>query len=392
MIWFLTTADTEVLATLAAAERLPDGFGPVRALNPTAAGAPGLDELWAAGAPGAVLVRLLGGRRAWDGFDPLAERCRAGGVPLLAFSGEAAPDAELTAASTAPAGAVAEAFEYLRHGGVANLAELLRFVADTQLGTGWGFEPPEELPEQGLWHPRHADPLAALDPERPTVAVVFYRTHWMSGNTAFVAALVDAVEKAGANAVGVFCYSLRPGTDGRVAALELIEGVADTVVVSVLASGGSNAADADTGDGWAVPAIEALGVPVVQALCATSSRAVWEAAGGLSPLDAAMQVAIPEFDGRLVGVPVSFKETDDSGVARYVPDPERAARLAGIAVRQARLRHTPNGAKRVAIVLSNYPTRHSRVGNAVGLDTPASAVRLLDALTDAGYDLSLIHI
>jgi cobaltochelatase CobN len=383
VIWLLTTADTEVLAT-ARSLRLPDGFGPVRALNPTAAGAPGVDELFATGRPAAVLVRLLGGRRAWDGFDALAVRCAADGIPLLAFSGEQAPDAELTAASTVPAGALAEAFEYLRHGGVDNLAQLLRFVADTQLGGGWGFEPPAPLPEQGLWHPRHPDPLAALDTERPTVAVVFYRAHWMSGNTAFVTALVDALEKAGANALGVFCYSLRPGPDGRVAALDLVDGIADAVIVTVLASGGSTAADA--GDGWAVPAIEALGVPVVQALCATSSRAAWEAAGGLSPLDAAMQVAIPEFDGRLVGVPVSFKETDESGVARYVPDAERAARLAGIAVRQARLRHTPNRAKRVAVVLSNYPSRHSRVGNAVGLDTPASAVRLLDALTAAGYD------
>src|SRR5690606_7060987 len=112
---------------------------------------------------------------------------------------------------------------------------------------------------------------------------------------------------------------------------------------------------------------------------------------GLSPLDVAMQVAIPEFDGRLMTVPFSFKETQGAGgtpdgVARYVADPERAARVARIAVRQARLRSTPNRDKRVAVVLSNYPTKHSRIGNAVGLDTPASAVRLLDELTAAGYD------
>jgi cobaltochelatase CobN len=41
----------------------------------------------------------------------------------------------------------------------------------------------------------------------------------------------------------------------------------------------------------------------------------------------------------------------------------------------------------VAVVLSSYPTKHSRVGNAVGLDTPASAVVLLRALRDAGYDV-----
>jgi cobaltochelatase CobN len=37
------------------------------------------------------------------------------------------------------------------------------------------------------------------------------------------------------------------------------------------------------------------------------------------------------------------------------------------------------------VVLSSYPTKNSRVGNAVGLDTPASAVVLLRALREAGY-------
>jgi cobaltochelatase CobN len=38
-------------------------------------------------------------------------------------------------------------------------------------------------------------------------------------------------------------------------------------------------------------------------------------------------------------------------------------------------------------MLSAYPTKHSRVGNAVGLDTPVSTIRLLRRLRDAGYDL-----
>ncbi len=72
----------------------------------------------------------------------------------------------------------------------------------------------------------------------------------------------------------------------------------------------------------------------------------------------------------------------------YVADPERAARVAGIAVRHARLKHKPNADKKLALVFTAYPTKHSRVGNAVGLDTPASAVRVLDALRAAGYSLT----
>jgi len=70
-----------------------------------------------------------------------------------------------------------------------------------------------------------------------------------------------------------------------------------------------------------------------------------------------------------------------------VADPERALRVAGIAVRHARLRHIPVGERKIAVMLSAYPTKHSRIGNAVGLDTPASTVRLLKAMQDHGYDI-----
>ncbi len=140
----------------------------------------------------------------------------------------------------------------------------------------------------------------------------------------------------------------------------------------MLASGGSHA-----GDEWHAEALEALGVPVIQALCATTSRARWaESDSGLTPLDAAMQVAIPEFDGRIVGVPISFKEPLH-GLAfealHYAPDAERCARLARLAVRHARLRTLDRAQQKTVIMLSSFPTKHARVGNAVGLDTPASA-------------------
>src|SRR5690606_8625487 len=53
----------------------------------------------------------------------------------------------------------------------------------------------------------------------------------------------------------------------------------------------------------------------------------------------------------------------------------------------ARLGHVANSEKKVALVLSAYPTKHSRIGNAVGLDTPVSTIHLLRRLRDAGYDV-----
>src|SRR3712207_4234688 len=145
---FLTTADTEILAAARASERLPETFPAVRCANPVA-----LEDRAAfldAELPGAqaVMVRLLGGRRAWaDGLEDLRRRCAQRGIPLLLFGGEAEPDAELTSLSTAPSGAVLEAFGYLRLGGVANTENLFRFVADTVLVEGYGFEPAAALPD-----------------------------------------------------------------------------------------------------------------------------------------------------------------------------------------------------------------------------------------------------
>jgi len=401
----LTTADTEILAAARASERLPDGFPEVRCANPATLEDSASffeNELTEARA---VLVRLLGGRRAWsDGFAELGRRCAQLGVPLLAFGGEAEPDAELTALSTVPSGTVLEAFEYMRHGGVRNTENLLRFVADTVLMEGHGFEPAHPLPEIGVHHPGLPegspveDLLACHDPARPTVGVIFYRAHWMSGNTAFVDDLVRALEGAGANALPVYCYSLRAGTNSEVPALKILNGRVDCLVTTVLAGGGSNAADAHHSGSpeewleWEVPALEELGVPVVQGICTTSTREAWlDSDAGLSPLDTAWQVAIPEFDGRIIGVPFSFKERQGVGspvgapLTLYRADPERTTRLAGLAARFAGLGRIPNPEKKVAILLSNYPTKHSRVGNAVGLDTPRSAIKLLDAMRNAGY-------
>ena len=100
MILFLSNADTELLALGSIVHRLPAGFPPVRAGSPGEAG-PDLDGITA------VVVRLLGGRSAWERqFDAMRKACLAQRIPLVAVGGEAAPDAELTRLSTVPAGIV----------------------------------------------------------------------------------------------------------------------------------------------------------------------------------------------------------------------------------------------------------------------------------------------
>ncbi|MCX4957243.1 cobaltochelatase subunit CobN [Streptomyces virginiae] len=375
MILLLSTSDTDLLSARAA--NTADGPVPYRFANPSRLP---LDDL-----PGLldgvdlVVVRLLGGLRAWqDGLDLLLAPGQT--RPVVVLTGEQAPDAQLMEASTVPIGIAAEAHGYLAHGGPANLEQLARFLSDTVLLTGHGFEPPAASP---TWGPLERTPRRT---EGPRIAVLYYRAHEMSGNTSFVHALCAAIEDHDAQALPLYVSSLRTPEPELIAALESV----DAVVTTVLAAGGTKPATASAGgddESWDAGALAGLGVPILQALCLTGSRAAWEENDeGLSPLDAATQVAVPEFDGRLITVPFSFKEIDEDGLPAYVADPERAARVAGIAVRHARLRHIDRRDKKVALVLSAYPTKHSRIGNAVGLDTPASAVELLRTLIAGGYD------
>ena len=394
MILLLSNADTELLALRTILHRLPDGFPPVRAANPAVLGqAPSLDGVEA------VVIRLLGGRASWEApFDRLRADCLAAGVPFVAVGGEVTPDPEMAALSTVPTGLATEAHRYLAGGGPANVEQLLRFVADTVLLGGYGFGPPVPVPMAGIY----SSPAVAQDGQsrpqpQPRVGVIFYRAHLLAGNTQFVDDLCGALDAAGVEPVAVYCYSLRPDETGRVAALDLVRDAGvDALVTCVLAMGstgtGGTAATLSPDETWDVGDLAALGVPVLQAPSSNRPRDTWLAdAAGLSPLDVATGIAIPEFDGRIIGPAFSFKETVDDGGDLGTPvvasrtDPERTRRVAGIAARLARLRHTPAADKRVAIVLSAYPTKRSRLGNAVGLDTPASTIRLLEALRDAGY-------
>ena len=407
MIVYVTTADTEILALSRAVRELPDDFPPLKVINPNRMPEDLTPEALVDGASMA-LVRLLGGRRAWQaGFDRLARACAQHGIPLLAWSGEQHADAELTAASTAPAAIVGEAFEYLRHGGVENLRQALLFLSDTLLMSGYGFEPPAPLPEFGVYHPGAPDNVTVSDliahhwrPGRPAVGVLFYRTHWMSGNRDFIDALAQAVEAAGCNVLPIFCYSMRSPDGPPSGFQELITDADGQVRVDCLVStlsysmGTLAVRGATVAEGWSVDFLDDLNVPIIQAIASTSSRDEWEQSdAGLTPLDTAMTVAIPEFDGRIISAPFSFKEVvseDDTVggvVTKYVPVADRVQQVAGLAARMARLRRMPDAEKRIAVLLSSYPTKAARIGNAVGLDSLASLMNLLQAMRQAGYDL-----
>lgn len=377
MITLLSTSDTDLLSAKAATTQSEVEF---QYFNPNYVNEEKLGELIAT--TDIFVVRLLGGKRAWEaGLDTLLSTH----IPVIAVSGELAVDAELTELSTAPAGVVTTAHTYLAEGGATNLANLHNFLSDTLLLTGLGFDQPQHMPSWGfLDSTAHQN---SFESSLPKIGIIYYRAQHIAGNTAYITELANAIAAQGAVPVPIFSASLRQASEDLLAELS----TCDALITTVLAAGGTKPATAGAGgddEAWDVAKLAALDNPIIQGLALTNSKSDWnDNDEGLSPLDVATQIAVPEFDGRLITVPFSFKEYDEDGLIAYVPDTERCARLAGIAVRHAQLRKKENKDKKLVLMLSAYPTKHARIGNAVGLDTPLSTLRVLEALHSAGYNI-----
>jgi cobaltochelatase CobN len=385
-IVLLTAADTELLTWSAAAGRLPEGFPSVRALN--------LDRVRDRRVFDAYLddvlqdsrvmvLRVLGGLGYWrEQLEAMHLLAVAHEVALVCLPGDAQPDPQLAALCTVPLPVADRALHYCTQGGLPNAVGMLRYLSDALLGTAFGHVPPQPLPEVGIYHPEHAG-ILDLDrwrhdycrPGRPTAAVAFYRSHWVTGNLAPVDALVRALQERGLNALAVFGPQL-----ATILQSGLVPDDLDVWMTTTSFSAGRGP--------WTVR------VPMLQAVFCSGSENAWAAnAAGVSPRDVAMNVALPEFDGRVITTAVSFKHTAhhdarlQTDVLRYEPRADRVAHVADLARNWARLRHIPPAEKRVAILLANYPSKNARVGNAVGLDTPASLHALLVALRAGGYDI-----
>jgi cobaltochelatase CobN len=412
MIVLLSPADTDLLTADAANRQMPAGVPRLQALQLNAYQDPALLERLVASLPArpaAVVLRLLGGKPAFaQGFDWLKARCQTDGIAFLPLPGDPQPDPELSAEGSLPLRVSGVVFDYLIRSGVPNFINLACFLSDVCCGTTLNPPPPQDLPWEGVYHPEvppgedaEAWLLARHDPRAPTVGVLFYRAQWMSSDLAFIDALVQALEESGCNALPVFSFTLRDDVtaadglppvirrylldaNGRARVDVLITTLSFSSARVLLDEGPTRSA------GLTLDAFDRLDIPVLQAIPVASSRRQWqESSLGLAPQDAAMKVVLPEFDGRIIGVPIAFKEEAPEGridaPRLYMPDRERAGRLAGIAARLARLRRTPNAEKKIALILSNYPTKHARIGNAVALDTPASVVNILQALRERGY-------
>jgi len=338
-----------------------------------------------------VVVRLLGGVGYWPyGVEQLSAVCRERGIPLALLPGDDQPDAELARLSTLPGEACHRLWQYCVHGGPDNARNMLAYGASL-LGRPCDWNEPKPLLRAGLYWPGKDRP--GLDDLRaewregaPVAAIVFYRALLQASNLAPIDALIAALLREGVNPLPLFCASLKEPLSAETIAGLLAEAPPGIVL------NGTGFSVSSPGAARQETPFDAAGCPVLQVVFSGGTEADWAAGTrGLSARDIAMNVALPEVDGRILSRAVSFKtearfdQRTQAPIVAYRAVADRIDFVAGLAANWLLLAGTPAGERRVAIVLANYPNRDGRLGNGVGLDTPAGSVELLRALAESGY-------
>ncbi len=340
-----------------------------------------------------LVARILGGQSYWPyGLAQYSATLHARGIPLVALPGDDKPDPELRALSTVPDADYATLWSYLVEGGPENARRFLLHARAMLDGTE-APSPAKPLLKAALFWPGLPDPdLAAIrqgwTEGAPVVPIVFYRALVQSGATAPVAHLTRALLRQGLNPLPIYVASLKDPLSRATLASLFAEAPPSVILNATSFAVGTPENPGDN----PLASAQANAAPVLQVILSGSSEEQWaEGTRGLSATDIAMNVALPEIDGRLLARAVSFKdeahfdEATQCPVVTYAPKADRIRFVADLAANWARLRTTPPSDRKVALVLANYPNKDGRLANGVGLDTPASTVHALRLMQDAGY-------
>ncbi|MCA0042325.1 cobaltochelatase subunit CobN [Celeribacter litoreus] len=341
-----------------------------------------------------VIARVLGGSGYWKyGLEQYAARLHEAGVPFVALPGDDKPDAELAALSTVSKEHYHQLWSYLTEGGAENAIGFLRY-ATAMLEGGEFPTPAMPLLRSGIYWPGKG--ISDLDHLRakwhadaPVAPIIFYRALVQGAGLAPINRLCEALLASGLNPLPIFVASLKDPISAAT-----LESLFFDAPPSVILNCTAFAVGSPDGSGGNNPlAMDAAnGAPVFQVVLAGSSHEAWdEGLTGLSARDIAMNVALPEVDGRIMTRAISFKgeayfdEATECTIATYRAEESRIAYVAELAARWAELRKTPSTDRKVALVLANYPNKDGRLANGVGLDTPAATVNVLNELQASGY-------
>lgn len=342
-----------------------------------------------------IIIRVLGGPSYWRyGLDEVTRLARGHGIKLAVVSGSAYRDETLDAFSTLDQQVTDRLWAYLVEGGPENYQNFLRYAHHLIDEDRPAPRPAEPLPKAGIFWPENSTVKSVAELREywqegaPVAAITFYRALLQSGDLAPIEAMISALKEAGLNPLPLFAASLKD----EIAAEKLrhiFREAPPSVVINTTSFAISN-----PGQNWQGTILDQPGAPVIQAILSVSSEAQWQDnPRGLIARDIAMNVALPEIDGRLTSRAISFKaelgrdERVEANIIGHGPETGRVSFVANLAKNWASLAATPVEERRIALILSNYPATDGRIANGVGLDTPAGTITLLHAMQQAGYEI-----
>ncbi|HMF06158.1 MAG TPA: cobaltochelatase subunit CobN, partial [Methylocella sp.] len=388
-ILFLSFSDSDLSLVAAAAQKRPEGAMSLRLANLGLLKHPYSVDLYlekAANQTRFVLVRLLGGLDYWRyGVEELARAARAQNFALAIVPGDAMADARLDSASTLPPVDLRRIHEAFQLGGAEQIAALFDYIESSATAKPIWRELPglSELASVG----RFEAGCRKLACPKGQALIVFYRAYAIAQDTAAIFALADALAARRLGVTTVFVSSLKD-TDATTFLRAELARVKPDVIVNT--TGFSSRLNSNTG------VLDEAGVTVLQAIFAGATEVQWkENPRGLSAADLAMNVVLPELDGRLIAPAIACKQDDlhranlEFTPRNHAPVPSRVNFVADLATAWVKLRRTPREKRKIACVLSDYPGRQGRGGYAVGLDTAKSVASIATALREAGYCVSL---
>lgn len=325
-----------------------------------------------------IVLRLLGGRSYWSyGLDQISAMAQERGITLAVLPGDMKPDPELEACGTADAITSLKLHQYLAAGGPENARNFLLHCAHL-LGKGQSPPPPAPLARASLYRRSKGN-------GKGEAAIVFYRSLLDGGLTAPIDGLIEALRQRGIGATAFAVTSLKDAESAALIAQELGNTQPDAIL-------NATSFAVATGDG--ADPLAAFDCPVLQVVLASSSEESWaDGTQGLNARDLAMNVVLPELDGRILSRAISFKadaiwhQKTECRILTYRSVRDRVDFVAELAANWAKLRRKPASRRKIAIVLANYPNKDGRIANGVGYDTPASTIAILDALRSNDYDV-----
>jgi len=347
-----------------------------------------------------VIARVLGGTGYWKyGLEQYAIHLGQQGIAFAALPGDDKPDEDLWRLSTVPRADWENLWAYLVEGGPENNINFLHYARAMRKNTERPAAAKPLLRAGIYWPGAGLGDLETMQPHwidgAPIVPLIFYRALVQGAGLNPINRLTKSLLRQGLNPMPIFVASLKDPIS--VATLEsLFTAAPPAVILNMTAFSVGSPHQDERHKGASNPLVmqAANNAPVFQVVLSGSSEQAWgEGLNGLSARDIAMNVALPEVDGRILSRAISFKgeayfdEATECPVAAYRARGDRIDFVAKLAANWAGLRAKPEADRRVGIILANYPNKDGRLANGVGLDTPAGTVSVMRELTAAGYSL-----